>query len=494
MKKITFRDLEDKLEKRKSAQDIAAIKKAYEFAQAAHGDVVRLTGDPYFTHSLATAIFIASWNLDTTSVISSLLHDTISDGAATREDIVNEFGEDVAQIVDGVTLVSNLRLKGSGDEMFVESLRKMILVMAKDLRVVFVKLADRLNNMETLHVLPEVKQKKISRETMEIYAPLAERLGMGTVKAQLEDASFPFLHSDAYKKVIKESKPYYLNAKEHTERMKHVIEKKLLSEGLNAQVSGRQKHLYSLWRKLARPEIQGDYEKIHDIVALRLIMAEVSDCYAALGVVHSLYKPAPHLGISDFIAQPKPNGYRSIHTKVFGPEGRIVEVQIRSQQMHEQAEHGVAAHWAYADAKSHGAKDEKLEKEGVSIKGNKLSWVKELVEWQKEMSDTEEFARAVKFDALQYRNFVFSPKGDVYDLPSNATPVDFAFAVHTGLGNHIAGAKVNGKIVPLDYQLKSGDVVEILKSKNPRNPNKDWLRFVVTRSARKGVGKYNKHK
>lgn len=487
----TFQDLE-LLINGKTADDRRKVKRAYEFASLAHTGVLRVNGEPYVSHVLETAYLVALWKLDTTSIIAALLHDSVSDGAASRDDLVQEFGEDIATIVDGVTTISNLRLKGSNQDLFLESLRKMILMMARDLRVVFVKLADRTHNIETLSVLPVEKQKKIAKETMEVYAPLAERLGMGGVKARLEDLTFPFLYPDEYKRVLTESRPFYKKAEEHTERMKDELQKGLLKESIESEVFGRQKHLYSLFRKLGRDEINWDYSQIHDIVALRILVNKVSDCYAALGIVHSFYKPVPHLGISDFIAQPKPNGYRSIHTKVFGPDGRIVEVQIRTFEMHDQAEHGVAAHWAYADAKAHGVSDAVLEEGRVTVSSDKLTWVKQLVEWQKEMSDTDEFTRAVKFDALTNRNFVFSPKGDVFDLPAGATPVDFAFSVHTVLGKYIAGAKVNGRIVTLDYKLKSGDVVEILKSKQVHIPNRDWLRFVVTASARKGIQKNNK--
>ncbi len=486
-----FQDLERLIED-KSTDDRRKVKRAYDFASLAHTGVNRVNGETYLSHVLETAYLTALWKLDTTSIVAALLHDSVSDGAATREDLVRHFGEDVANIVDGVTTISNLRLKGSNQDLFLESLRKMILMMARDLRVVFVKLADRTHNIETLSVLPLEKQKKIAKETMEVYAPLAERLGMGGVKARLEDLTFPFLYPDEYKRVLSESRPFYKKAAEHTERMKAELQKGLLTESIESEVFGRQKHLYSLFRKLGREEINWDYTQIHDIVALRILVGKVSDCYAALGIVHSFYKPVPHLGISDFIAQPKPNGYRSIHTKVFGPDGRIVEVQIRTFDMHDQAEHGVAAHWAYADAKAKGVSDSFLEDGKITVSSDKLVWVKQLVEWQKEMSDTDEFARAVKFDALTNRNFVFSPKGDVFDLPAGATPVDFAFSVHTVLGKYIAGAKVNGRIVTLDYKLKSGDVVEILKSKHIHVPNRDWLRFVVTAAARKGIQKNNK--
>lgn len=430
------------------------------------------------------------WHLDITTVVAGLLHDTVEDGGATPEDLEKNFGQEITTLVTGVTTVSSLRLKGSHDDMFVESLRKMILVMAHDLRVVFVKLADRTHNMQTLSALPPDKQEKIARETLEIFAPLSERLGMGLVKAELEDLSFPYLYPQKYKQVQSESKKYYESAKEHTEKMMAEILSALKKEQIEGKVLGRQKHLYSLWKKLERPEIEGDFGKIHDIVALRVLVDKVSDCYAALGMVHALYKPVPSIGISDFIAQPKPNGYRSIHTKVFGPQGRIVEVQIRTFEMHEEAEHGAAAHWAYSEAKSQGVNDSLLQSGKATDSTKKLTWVKELVSWQEQIKDSDEFLKAVKFDAFQHRNFVFSPKGDVFDLPAGATPVDFAFAVHTNLGFYIAGAKVNGKIVPLTHQLKSGDVVEILKSKNIHEPSRHWLETVVTTTARRQINRF----
>lgn len=463
---------------------------AWEFAKLAHSDHTRKNGDLYIVHPLKTAELLAEWHLDMTTIIAGLLHDTVEDGGATPEDLVNQFGAEIATLVSGVTTVSSLRLKGSHEDMFVESLRKMILVMAKDLRVVFVKLADRMHNMQTLSALPADKQRKIARETLEIFAPLSERLGMGLVKAQLEDLSFPYLFPDEYKALLKESEKNYTQAKEHTEKMMSEISALLEKEDIEGDVLGRQKHLYSLWKKLQRPEIAGDFGKIHDIVAMRVLVNRIPDCYAALGVVHALYKPVPNIGISDFIAQPKPNGYRSIHTKVFGPEGRIVEVQIRTFEMHSEAEHGAAAHWAYSEAKSHGVKDALLESGEATLPSTKLTWVKELVSWQNQISDSEEFLKAVKFDVFQHRNFVFSPKGDVFDLPSGATVVDFAFAVHTKLGFYIAGAKVNGKIMPLTHQLKSGDVVEILKAKNIHAPSQHWLDTVVTTTARREITRF----
>jgi len=467
--------------------DKEKIISAWKFAKMAHTGQKRLTGEAYVLHPLAVAKLLCDWRLDTTTIIAALLHDSIEEGGATRKDIVEKFGEEVAHLVDGVTKVTELRLKGSKEREFVENLRKMLLVMAKDLRVVFVKLADRLHNMRTLDALPKKKQRENARETLEIYAPLAERFGIGELKGQLEDLAFPYVYPEEYKKVLKSSKIYYKKAGEHIEKMRRNILKKLAKENIKAEIHAREKHLYSLWSKLERPGVDWDYAKIFDIVALRILVEDVPQCYTALGVVHSAYKPIPKVGLSDFIAQPKPNGYQSIHTKVFGLGDRIVEIQIRTFKMHSQAEFGVAAHWAYSEEKEKGIKDSLLEMRGVKTNEDKVKWVRQLVEWQKEITDTEEFIKAVKFDALTHRNFVFSPKGDVFDLPSNATPVDFAYAVHTDLGNYIKSAKVDGKIVPLNYKLKSGDIVEIIKTKNKKKLSQDWLDFVVTTAARRKI-------
>jgi guanosine-3',5'-bis(diphosphate) 3'-pyrophosphohydrolase len=463
------------------------IHKAWEFAKLAHGDQKRLTGELYISHPLEVASILSSWNLDSSTIIAGLLHDCVEDGGATRDDIVDGFGEEIALLVDGATKVANLKLKADSEERFVENLRKMVLYMAKDIRVVLVKLADRLHNMRTLDALPQAKQKRIARETLEIYAPLAERLGMGGVKGEIEDLSFPYLYPQEYARVFQEAKPYFRKGDVYITKMEHVLFRKLAVAGIRPSINGRKKHLYSLWKKLKRPEVDWDFGKIHDIVALRIIVDTTPQCYVALGIVHTSFKPVPSIGISDFIAQPKPNGYQSIHTKVFGPGGRVVEVQIRTHAMHEQAEHGIAAHWAYSEAKSHGVSGKKLE---AGVEANKkLSWVKQLVAWQKEVKDAKEFIKAVKFDAFSQRNFVFSPKGDVYDLPNGATPVDFAYAVHTSLGQFISGAKVNGKMVPLRHKLTSGDVVEIVKSKIAKHPNPDWLEFVVTTMAKREIQK-----
>ncbi len=484
-----FQDLIKIVKEHDEKADIEKIKFAWEFAKIAHTDQKRLSGESFVNHPLQVAKILADWRLDSTSIVAALLHDTIEDGGAIREDIVKEFGEKVALLVDGVTKVTTLRLKGSKEQEYTENLRKLLLVMAKDLRVVLVKLADRLHNMQTLSALPANKQKENAIETLEIYAPLAGRMGVGEIKGQLEDLAFPYIYPKEFKKTTESSKSHYKEVESYIGKMRRELLKKLAKEGIKAKIHGRKKHLYSLWKKLNRPEINWDFDKIHDVVAMRVIVDSIPQCYTALGVVHGTYKPAPNIGISDFIAQPKPNGYRSIHTKVFGPGRRIVEVQIRTNKMHKQAEFGIAAHWVYGEAKSRGMKDILLQEGGIKANEDKLLWVKQLINWQKEITDSEEFLKAVKFDALHHRNFVFSPLGDVYDLPSGSTPVDFAYAIHSEMGKYTKGARADGKMVPLDYQLKSGQVVEILKSKTP-NVNADWLSFAVTTVARREIKKY----
>ncbi len=468
-------------------RDVDKIKEAWQFAKIAHSGQFRKNGDPYVSHVLSVAEILVEWKLDCVSIISGLLHDTVEDGITSNEDVLKSFGEEVSLLVDGVTKVREVRLQGDKGEVTIENLRKLILVMAKDLRVVIVKFADRLHNMRTLEFLSEEKQRENAKETLEIYAPLAERMGMGEVKGQLEDLSFRFLYPIEYKNLILQSKEPYSKAERNIKKMKRFLLADLANRRIRVKISGRKKHLYSLWSKLNRPGIDGDYTKIHDIVALRILVDTVDQCYVALGLVHQRYKPIPNIGISDFISQPKPNGYQSIHTKVFGPNGKTTEIQIRTYAMHDQAEHGAASHWAYSDAKLKGVSDEKLENTSIIAEKSKLDWVKQLVSWQDDIRDHEKFMEAVKFDAFAKRNFIFSPKGDVYDLPVGSTPVDYAVAVHTQLVWHVRGAKVNGIMVPLDYKLKSGDIVEIIKTKNKVTPNKGWLDFVVTHEARKQI-------
>lgn len=464
------------------------VEKARQFANLAHSGQKRLSGDPFISHPQAVAEILAGWKLDAASIAVGWLHDTVEEGAASEDDIKKEFGETISELVKGVTKVGRLKLRGSTEEEFIENLRKMFLAMARDLRVVLVKLADRLHNMQTLKYLPLEKQGRIARETLEIYAPLAERLGMGEVKGQLEDLAFPYLFLEDYQWLINSSAAAYKEAQEHVMEAKKKLLTRLVAEKVKVEIHGRKKHFYSLYCKLLRPEISKDLNQIHDLVALRILVDTVEQCYLALGIVHKTYKPVPSLGVSDYIAVPKPNGYQSIHTKVFGPDGRIIEIQIRTRQMHEEAEYGVAAHWYYSLFKNKEVSKEKLER-GTFAPAEKLAWVKQLATWQKEIIDNKEFLENLKLDALSHRIFVFTPDGDIKDLPAGATPIDFAYAVHTKLGDRTTGAKINGKMASLDQALKSGDVCELILTKEPRKPSLDWLSFVVTNLAKKEIQK-----
>jgi GTP pyrophosphokinase len=466
--------------------DQKLYKKALDFATLAHHGQLRRSGEQFVNHPIIVAETLMSWGLDDEAVVAGLLHDTIEDGGATRADIVKEFGENVANIVDGVTKITNIHLKGSVEEQFVENLRKMILVAASDLRVVLVKLADRLHNMQTLQYLPSDSQRENAIETLEIYAPLAERMGMSKVKGELEDLAFKYAYPKEYELLQKEVGKAYERTNKYMLQFKTELEKIV-----PGKVNIRRKHLYSLWCKLKRPENEGNLEKIYDLVAGRIITETIADCYLALGAISGRWHPVPYFGVRDFIANPKSNGYRSIHLNVFGPGGKIVELQIRTQEMHDQAEMGVAAHWQYAQIKSKRVSDERLEKGGAVVP-TKLNWVKQLTAWQKEIVDSKEYLDAVKFEALGHRNMVFSPIGDVYDLPKGATPIDFAYAVHTDLGTQAVGAKVNGKMVALDHKLINGDVIEVLLDRNRKKPNPDWLKFVVTTAAKREIIKISK--
>jgi guanosine-3',5'-bis(diphosphate) 3'-pyrophosphohydrolase len=468
--------------------DAQKVTAAWEFANQVHQNQKRLSGEPFITHPTQVAKTLALWNLDTTTVIAGLLHDTIEDADVTKESLAKDFGEEVALIVDGVSKITSIRLKGSSEQEFVENFRKMLLVMAKDLRVILVKLADRLHNTQTLNYLSPEKQYSNARETLEIYAPLAERLGMGEIKGALEDLSFPYVYPEEYTALKKQLKPIVSAGEEYIDQIKKELLTLIRPAIPDAVISSRQKHLYSLFQKLQRPEVAGDISKIYDLFAARVIVNTPAECYEALGLIHSQYHPVPYLGVSDFIATPKPNGYQSLHTKVFGPDGHIIELQIRTHAMHEQAEMGIAAHWFYNQAKTSGLSDQKLQ-QGIAIPTSKLDWVRQLATLQQEIQDNDEYLKTLKFDALQHRLLVFSPKGDVYDLPAGATPVDFAYAVHTDLGSQACGAKVNGKMVQLDHRLNNGDVVEILVDRKRKNPNPDWLNFIVTITARREISK-----
>lgn len=486
---ISFGDLLAQVRAKRNDINEDRLNEVYLFAAEKHAGQVRQSGEPYITHPLSVANILADWGLDQPSLEAALLHDLPEMSGVTLEEINDKFGQEVTELVEGVMRVGQVKLRGSQNLDFLENLRKMFVAMAQDIRVVLIRLADRLHNISTLDAVPLAKQKRIATETLEIYAPLAERLGMGRLKGDLEDLSFPYIYPDEYDWLMAIAKPHFKYSEENVSEIMNKIRQQLVKHGIKARVEGRPKRKYSLYRKLLRPEINRDITKVYDLMAVRVITNDTPSCYSALGIIHQYWKPVPQYGISDFIAQPKPNGYQSIHTKIFDNKGNIVEIQIRSEDMHTQAEYGAAAHFAYADAKSHGATDSKL-KEGTAFKiTEKMAWVKQLAGWQQQVINPAESLEEYKLDALSHHIYVFSPNGDVFDLPENSTPVDYAFSVHSDLGYYIQTVKVNGHIVPLDHLLKSGDIIEVQKSKTAKLPNRNWLRFVKTHRAKEKIRK-----
>lgn len=479
---MSYQDLLDTIKQNNLIVDEQILKAVFDFAKQAHQGQVRQTGEPYTDHLVEVAAILADLHQDQTTLVSALLHDVLDETTTTSDQLAKHFGNEVADLVSGVSQIGRVKIRGSINKIFTENVRKMFISMAKDIRVILIRLADRLHNMRTLSAVPISKQKRIALETLDIYAPLAERLGMGQIKGELEDLAFPYVYPKEYEWLMGIADPYIEEADKITDEAIQLIKEKLSQNKLDVDVSGRPKRKYSLYKKLLRPEIDKDINKIYDLSAIRVITKSKPDCYAVLGLVHDLWQPVPYIGISDFIAVPKPNGYQSLHTKIFDHKGHIVEVQIRSEEMHAIAEYGAATHALYSEAKALGASDENLQK-GIAFNlTSKMAWVKQLAIWQQDLD--------LKLDVLSERIYVFSPKGDVYDLPKGATPVDFAFAVHTDLGSHIQGAKVNQKIVALTEALKSGDMVEIIKSKESRRPNRDWLQTVKTAKARNKITKF----
>jgi GTP pyrophosphokinase len=468
------------------SSDKRLLKKAYTVAESAHKGQKRRSGEPYMTHTVATAINLAKIGMDPITIAAGLLHDVPEDTEKTLEDVRAEFGDEIARLVDGVTKLGRIRLRGSKEEYFLENLRKMFLAMAADIRVVIIRLADRLHNMRTLQYLPPEKQQRIARETLDIFAPIANRLGIGEIKGELEDLSFKYLDPEHYAYVQSLVETRHKEREKYLENIISELKKTLQQSGIRyLEVCGRTKHLYRLFLKLKKHDM--DIRRVYDLTAVRIIVPSVADCYETLGVVHKEYRPLVGR-IKDYISLPKPNGYQSLHTSIFGPEGRIFEVQIRTKQMDEEAEYGIAAHWIYTEKERkswrkiffRGGKKSPPEKE--------LLWVKQLREWQTEIgSDNEEFLKGLKIDFFKNHIFAFTPRGDIIDLPEDATPIDFAYAIHSDVGNNTTGARADGKIVPLDYKIQNGQVVEILQSKRDKLPNRDWLVFVKTSHAKSHI-------
>ena len=457
-------------------KDQEMVRRAYERAVSAHSGQRRLSGEEYVNHPMEVAAILADLELDAETLAAALLHDTVEDTPLTAEAVNQEFGPEVARLVDGVTKLGRISLR-SDQQQQAENIRKMMVAMAEDLRVVLIKLADRLHNMRTLDPLPEVKRRKISRETLDIYAPLAHRLGIGQIKWELEDLAFRNLEPEAFEDVSKR-----ITRKRHEREtlvsdLRDVLASELVNVGIKAEITGRPKHIYSVWQKMTRDN--KDFSEIYDLSAMRVLVESVRDCYGVLGVVHSLWKPVPGR-FKDYVAMPKSNGYQSLHTTVIGTTGEPIEIQIRTQEMHRVAEFGVAAHWNYKEGGKDTAFDEKL------------SWLRSLLEWQNEVGDAESFVDTVKVDLFQDEVYVFTPKGDVLNLPADSTPVDFAYRIHTEVGHRCTGAKVNGRMVPLDYELKNGEIVEIITVKAGHGPSRDWLNFVKSASAKERIRKWFK--
>jgi GTP diphosphokinase / guanosine-3',5'-bis(diphosphate) 3'-diphosphatase len=485
---ITIQEVIDKAREKRKNVDELGIVRAYEYAKKAHEAQKRKSGEPFIMHPVSVAAIVAEMGLDDASIIAGLLHDVVEDTNIPIEEVELAFGKDVATLVAGETNLGHLKFISDQEEYHVENLRKMFLAMARDMRIVLIKLADRLHNMRTMKYMPPAKRVQKSKETLEIYAPLASRLGMGQMRGELEDLAFQWVYPNDYEHLREQTHNLFKEGDRYVAIVKRKLKDQLLKENINASLEGRTKHMYSLWKKLQRPEFDHDITKIPDLIAVRIVLDNdsIETCYIVLGLVHQLWTPLAGR-VSDYIATPKANGYQSLHTKVFVEQGKIMEVQIRTRKMHEQAEFGIASHIVYEQAKTRKGVTDKQAEEGFEASREQLNWIHELTKWQKEAPDSEGFLKGLKHDLFKDRIFVYTPKGEVKDLPMGATPVDFAYAVHSEIGNRTIGAKVDRHIVPLNYQLRSGEIVEILTSKERKMPSPDWIRFVVTNVARKNI-------
>jgi GTP pyrophosphokinase len=459
--------------------DLEPVGQAFDLAIAAHEGQKRATGEPYVTHPVASAQILAELGIDTIAIQAALLHDVPEDTEYSLTDVEERFGAEVAQLVDGVTKLSKFSTH-SHEQQQAENIRKMLLAMAQDIRVVLIKLADRLHNMRTLYGLPIEKQQRIARQTMEIYAPLAERLGIWQMKWELEDLAFKALEPERFRELAKLLDTRRTGRETYIERAIAELKPKLEAAGIDADLQGRPKHIYSIWKKMERKG--AEFGEIYDVYAIRILVDEVRDCYAALGIVHSIWRPIPGQ-FDDYIAVPKNNLYQSLHTAVIALDGKPLEIQIRTQAMHQVSEVGIAAHWRYKEGT-------KSDREYDA----KLAWLRQLLDWQRDVSDATEFVEGIKLDIFQDQVFVFTPKGDIKDLPAGATPLDFAYRIHTDVGHRTIGAKVNNRLVPLDYRLKNGDIVEIVTTKGEHGPSRDWMNVVKTSHAREKIRQWFKRK
>ncbi|EGJ50771.1 bifunctional (p)ppGpp synthetase/guanosine-3',5'-bis(diphosphate) 3'-pyrophosphohydrolase [Desulfocurvibacter africanus] len=464
---IRIHEIIDKVLSYHPEPNVALIQKAYVFAAAAHAGQTRLSGEPYMSHPLEVANILADMRLDEFAIVSALLHDTVEDTKATVDEIESKFGKEVAHIVDGVTKISKMTFETKAQAQ-AENIRKMIVAMAEDIRVIMIKLADRLHNMRTLDFQKSEKQKRIAQETLDIYAPLANRLGLHFIKTELEDLCFMYTRPDAYGQLKKGVEHYQDIGHEYIAKVIDLLNDMLGRNKIKGRVLGRTKHLYSIHNKMLQQSLTLD--QVYDLMAFRVIVSTIRDCYAVLGEVHSIWKPVPGR-FKDYISMPKPNMYQSLHTTVIGPDGERIEIQIRTEEMHRLAEYGVAAHWQYKEGG--GGKPRDVER---------FSWLREILDWQKETRDPREFMRSLRVDLSEDQVYVFTPRGDVKSLPEGATPVDFAYMVHSEVGDHCAGAKVNGRLVPLSTKLKNGDTVEVITDAQ-RHPSRDWLKYVKSGKA-----------
>ena len=470
---VLFQELVGRIRKYHPNADISMIQKAYDVANAAHKGQCRKSGEPYIIHPLCVAIILADLELDKETIVAGILHDVAEDTVMTVEEIAQEFSDEVALLVDGVTKLGQLAYDADKVEVQAENLRKMFLAMAKDIRVILIKLADRLHNMRTLKYMRPEKQKEKAKETMEIYAPLAQRLGISKVKIELEDLSLKYLEPEAYYDLVEKIALRKQQRDEYVDSLVKEVRSHIAGAGIKAEIEGRAKHFFSIYRKMVNQHKTLD--QIYDLFAIRIIVDTVKDCYAALGVIHEMYTPIPGR-FKDYIAMPKPNMYQSLHTTLIGPTGTPFEIQIRTYEMHRTSEYGIAAHWKYKE----------------SGEGEKLSWLRQILEWQQDMSDNKEFMNLLKSDLNLFSDtvFCFTPSGDVKNLPNGSTPIDFAYSIHSAVGNRMVGAKVNGKLVPIDYVIQNGDRINILTSQNSRGPSRDWLNVVKSTQAKSKINQW----
>ena len=482
---VLYDELINSVKKYHPSTDITMIEKAYRIAREAHEGQFRKSGEPYIIHPLSVALILADLELDKETIVAGLLHDVVEDTVMTSEEIRKEFGDEVELLVDGVTKLGQLNYAADKVEVQAENLRKMFLAMAKDIRVILVKLADRLHNMRTAKYWSPEKQKEKARETMDIYAPLAQRLGISKIKVELDDLALKYLEPEVYYDLVEKVALRKSAREAFVQSIVKDVSEKLKEVGIKAQINGRAKHFFSIYKKMVNQEKTID--QIYDLFAVRIIVDTVKDCYAALGVIHEMYKPIPGR-FKDYIAMPKPNMYQSLHTTLIGPNGQPFEIQIRTFEMHRTAEYGIAAHWKYKEA-SDGKKPVSQQEE------EKLSWLRQILEWQKDMSDNREFMSLLKSDLDLFAESVycFTPAGDVKNLPNGSTPVDFAYSIHSAVGNKMIGARVNGKLVNIDYVIQNGDRIEILTSQNSKGPSRDWLKIVKSTQAKNKINQWFKN-